>query len=401
MRRRARSACLTLAALVLLAAPTPSSARPLTVTIPKFDVPPLSNREVCVFLPLPSKKTMDVGEIRMLNFGNKASFITHHLIVYAYSGDPAAVEGLTGKVIDDQACLNFAGGNPSDLTIVATSQAITAREVMPKGTALRLEPDAVGKNGKQAIGLVLNSHWINATDKPQPARAKVKFLSAKKGSVKKQLKPIFEVVANGFINVRPGEVRKASFAWRPGGPNFGSFLGGVDSPSGPACVTMLISHMHRRGTLFTTTHVKADGTTEHLYTNEVYDHPPALRFDPPLLVKVGDALAYECTHDNATEPRLGCEEEAGVAPGKSVIDGVIGGGGFARPNGAAKVCRTPGDTPAECPATDPAYPTRTFTGRCVPANLVFGFTSEDDMCILPGYYYDADPAAAPGHECDL
>ena len=34
------------------------------------------------------------------------------------------------------------------------------------------------------------------------------------------------------------------------------------------------------------------------------------------------------------------------------------------------------------------------TGRCVPANLVFGELADDDMCILPGLFYDC-PAEGP------
>ena len=36
------------------------------------------------------------------------------------------------------------------------------------------------------------------------------------------------------------------------------------------------------------------------------------------------------------------------------------------------------------------------------ANLVFGFTSDDDMCIFPGTYYDVNDQAPPGADpCDL
>ena len=63
--------------------------------------------------------------------------------------------------------------------------------------------------------------------------------------------------------------------------------------------------------------------------------------------------------------------------------------------------RAEGTNRDECPPTDAAYPGRTFTGNCVQARIVFGFTSEDEMCILPGYYYDADMTAPPGAECAL
>ena len=82
---------------------------------------------------------------------------------------------------------------------------------------------------------------------------------------------------------------------------------------------------------------------------------------------------------------------------------IVAGLGIGRGAGevAAKPCTTPGPDQAECPATDPAHPGRSFTGNCVEARLVFGFTSHDEMCILPGTFYDGNPDAAPGHECDL
>jgi hypothetical protein len=81
-----------------------------------------------------------------------------------------------------------------------------------------------------------------------------------------------------------------------------------------------------------------------------------------------------------------------------VVAALSSGRGF---TGTAKLCTVAGPNPSECPASDPAFPDRSFTGNCVPARLVFGFTSEDEMCILPGYYYDADMTAPPGRECAL
>ena len=80
----------------------------------------------------------------------------------------------------------------------------------------------------------------------------------------------------------------------------------------------------------------------------------------------------------------------------------IGQGGFGKhQQRCGEALHRGGVDPASVRPTDPSYPGRTFTGNCVKANLVFGFTSEDDMCILPGYYYDADIDAAPGQECVL
>ncbi len=102
----------------------------------------------------------------------------------------------------------------------------------------------------------------------------------------------------------------------------------------------------------------------------------------------GEELRYQCTHDSGVtkDQKMGCEEEAGVIPGKTPIEVFGHSNNF---SGAAHRCTTD----ADCAGIG--------TGKCVPANLVFGYTSDDDMCILPGYYYDADTQKPPGHECDL
>jgi len=400
----ARSAFLALTVLPLLAAPPEVLARrTYTVKVPTFEVPAGRNREICVFVPISAKQDIDLGEIRIANriadHGSRTTFATHHLIVYAYRGPLDAVQA--GVVKDDTACLNIGRGQPSDLAIVATSQGVNSRWVTPRGTALRLTPEA-DPAGKPVVGLVLNSHWINGDSKPRRARAKVTLVTRKSKEVKRDLKPIFEVVANAFIDVAPGKTGVVGWDWGPGRPNLGGFLGGSGYPSGPgACVTMLIGHTHKRGTLFTADLVDQNGTRTELYRQTDYADPKARLFnDAPLLVVAGQKIAYQCTHDNATHPRLGCEETPGVTPGGSVFD-AISKNGLRNISGAAKLCTAEGPDAAECPPTDDKYPGRTFTGNCVQAKLVFGFTSEDDMCIMPGYYYDADMTAPPGEECKV
>ncbi|HKA28776.1 MAG TPA: hypothetical protein VKH82_05340 [Candidatus Binatia bacterium] len=396
-----RPTLLALAALAAFAAPSPVLARrSYTVRVPPFEVPANKNREICVFTPLPAKDVMNIGEVRITNIGGKRLFATHHLIVYSYKGSLADVKA--GEVKDTPACLNFGSGKPSDLSIVATSQGPHSRWVMPRGTALKLTPDDSG--GKPVIGIVLNSHWINGDSVPHRARAKVTLITKKSKDVKRELKPIFEVVANAFIDVPPGQTKTVGYHWAPADPGlsvFGSFLGGTAPPNGPACVTMIVGHMHKRGKLFTANLIDPDGTKTLLYQQTVYSDPIAKLENPPLLISPGQRIDYQCTHDNATEPRLGCEEQAGVPPGQSVAQRVVGGSGLTKPSGAAKLCTAEGPDPGECPPTDPAYPGHTYTGNCVKARLVFGFTSEDDMCILPGYYYAADPNAPAGQECTL
>src|SRR5947207_14343229 len=76
-------------------------------------------------------------------------------------------------------------------------------------------------------------------------------MAAPKHSVRQFLLPVFDVVANGFLNVPAMEQKSVSWAWRPGGTDFGGGLGGDAYPTGPACLGALTSHMHKRGPLVT------------------------------------------------------------------------------------------------------------------------------------------------------
>ena len=355
--------------------------RPITMKVPAYDVEASSNREVCTFVPVPHGGSFDIGSWVVKNLDTDELSTSHHFIIYAYTGtDFEQMNQYAGKIVDDNACIGIVP-NPADLRFLGGAQTPRYKQRMPKGLALRVDPTVLEDAKKPVIGFVLNSHWINGSPTRRRARASIKLIPAKRGSVKQVLKPIFDVVANGTLKVPPGETRSTGFSWGPGLPDLGAALGGVPNPTGPACVTMVTGHMHRRGSLFEA-HYSTRSGRELVYSSTTYDDPGQRDFSPPLLVKPGETIAYNCTQDNATDPRRGCEETPGVTPGKSIIEALGSGLGFVGPS---KFCTSD----ADC--------TGYGTGRCVPANLVFGFLSEDDMCIMPGYYYDADPETG----CDI
>src|SRR5439155_18216963 len=157
------------------------------------------------------------------------------------------------------------------------------------------------------------------------------------------------------------------------------------------------SHMHKRSLKFETdlndlTGVRiarpddiadpADGSP-HLYVSTEWSDPLNLNFWPPITISQGQKLTYTCFHDNGvnTPVKLGCEETPGVPPGRSILEQAAAGADLFR--GAARWCHSD----AQCVGHG--------TGRCVPANLVFGDLADDDMCILPGLYYRGPDAPAP------
>jgi hypothetical protein len=385
-----RSVCrlslyLAVVSVMMLAVAPPADARhTIKLNVPRFVVQPHTDREVCTFVPVPMSEPFDLGGSLIVNIGGRGAFTTHHFLMWVYEGTDMGKFPAQGQLVDSKACLDFGPTDTNQRTLIGGAQQHRLKTRLPLGLAQQIKPNVSG--AKPVVGIILNSHWINGDDKPRRASVRVTLTAAPKHTVRQLLSPLFDVVANAFINVPPTGERSESAEWRPGGFNFGGGLGGGVYPQGPACVTSLTSHMHKRGTLFVIEYLQGSTVVgPPKLSTPSYQDPPQVVLDPPLLVNVGDGLRYTCTHDNGVngrEVRMGCEEQAGVAPGVDLLTTFLSHHGT---TGAAKRCTTA----ADCPPTDPAFPGHTFTGACVPANLVFGFTSEDDMCIMPGSWYPA------------
>ncbi|HLK11149.1 MAG TPA: hypothetical protein VKW76_07205 [Candidatus Binatia bacterium] len=431
---------LALATLVLVLPALPASARRarrLTLRVPAFTVPPNSDREVCTFVAVPADQPYDVVEVAIANrrVPRGVRFTSHHFLLYAYTGkDVSAFAPYEGKVKDSHGCIDFGPSDTNARVLLGGSQSPTSDQRDQPGLAQQVMPLA-DAHGRSVLPFILNSHWINGSRQGHRASVVVKLVPAKPHTIRRLLNPIFAVTANAALDVPPQTVRstesstaatnaalaqlglgiKLVDAWGPGMTDFGAAFGGAPIPKGPACVTYLTGHMHKRGEVFAIDYLGSDGTVQNaqlglpLFTNPddpTRSHPYVatdytdmgqLDFKTPRLVVPGESFHYACWQDNGvrTAQKLGCEEQPGKAPGRSIVQELRKGAD----SGAAKRCTTLGPDPSECPTTDPAYPGRTFTGNCVAANLVFGFTSDDEMCIMPGAYYDAVPGAAD--PCDI
>lgn len=246
--------------------------------------------------------------------------------------------------------------------------------------------------------LLLNSHYTNPF-RDTLAEVWVNATPADPALVTRPARILFETLANAFIKVPPGQARTESgltcaFAASPL-----CDLAGEPEPQAPYFALLgVTSHMHKRSLKFRTDlfdlagarvsrgagdMADPDDRSPHLYVSTDYSDPVNLSFWPPIVVAQGQRLEYTCFHDNGvkTPVKLGCEESPGVVPGRSIIDQVaLGRDAFA---GAPRWCHADPD----CAGFG--------TGRCVPANLVFGDLADDDMCILPGLFYRCsdDPAS--------
>jgi hypothetical protein len=369
----------------------------IKLTLGPFDVPATEDREVCQWVELPYlegltscvRETPDAPETCGLPIvGYKVRLgggTTHHFIIWAYEGSADGAVRFPPGIHDSKACLDFGPADSINTRQVAGVQTRQVRSLLPDGLGQQIRAITDASGAPTGIGLILNSHYLG-DGKPARGIAHVQLFVARPGAIRAYAKLIFDVFASAFIDVAPGTVRTTRGDWQVGGLAVPVAAAGIP-PQNDACVLLLTTHMHKRGVRFTTDLV--DGATrKRLYEATDYRHPPVYTFAPVQLMKRGMRFHYECTHDNGvTMPvRLGCELEPGVTPGTPLYEVFANTGRF---DGSARSCTTD----ADCAGVG--------TGRCVPARLVFGFTGNDEMCILPGTYYDAIPGAPPGRECDL
>jgi hypothetical protein len=167
----------------------------------------------------------------------------------------------------------------------------------------------------------------------------------------------------------------------------------------------------------------------HAYENTSYFEPKVCEYwresDGPLILRKGQAIRASCLINNGVNQtsqiddpavrqaveggplgdalyagrdssefrvRYGCEDIEGVPPGSPhVIPPVAGLGGTPRdcpPNPAKDAAGRPVDGAYDAPQYCP--PNLGYTGRCVPAGLVFANTATDTMCIPIIMYWPLD-----------
>jgi hypothetical protein len=417
-----RALRLPLAALALALVAAPAGARvprTLKVRFPPVVVPAGGNVELCTFIRVPADEAFDMANAVITHRGIGRGLSVIHFLVYAYRGEQlGAFAAEAGRVVPSRACLDLGPADRDDRLLIASGTGRRNRPAFPESLVLPLVPaPAVPGGAPDGIGILLDANLENSASRPRRFSTRVVLKRPKPKAAVRRLAPIFERTAEQGLVARPFAVDStetmtaALNAARPGEPPLEDAWGpglttrGEPAPAGDACVLIVSSQMHKRTRFFGVDLVGADGIVKppsrpfanpvepgraHLWGSPDYTDPGTLSQFPAIPLRVGERLRYACWIDNgvANPVRLGCEESAGEAPG--VAAGLPGGG-------PAKPCRAAAASSLECPATDTAYPGRTFTGACVPANAVAGSTPDDETCVLTGFYYDA----GPGGTCDL
>jgi hypothetical protein len=376
-----------------------------------FPIEPERDREVCQAYKFSGLTGMEIASwearSRVSRGGSTGS---HHLVLYGYSGTDSSK--FPKGIEDDPGCAGFGppdffkarvflsgsgGETPGHKwSVTSASWPGDLAQVVPSST------DAPNDNW-----FVVNSHYFNQSRKVGHGLVKLVLHLRPLDPRKRIIRQVIHGDASEGIMLPPSTNSSdviaelghnpISAALRADGAVNAQTEGG-HNPAGDVCIFNLSTHMHKRGTRFLIEYAE-NGTVEKLLDWPDWLHPglvlipslgpiaspPGERYAGLLRAYTAEngypELRYTCEMDNGKERELkmGCEETPGVVPG-------VEWDGLADPTTThPKPCGKDG---VNCDGKP-----------CVPANLVFGPLSDDDMCIFTATVYDPYPGAPPDEAC--
>lgn len=377
-----------------------------------FRIEPERDREVCKALKLSGYTGMEIASwearSRVSHHGDTGS---HHLVLYGYSGTDSTQ--FPKDLVDDSA--GCAGFGPPDFFKSRVFLSGSGGETPGRkwsvtsaswpGDLAQVVPSS--KDAPNDNWFIINSHYFNQARKAGYGLVKLTLRLRPLDPRKRVIRQVIHLDASEGIMLRPGtsssDVIAAlghnpiTSALRADGAVNDSTEGG-HNPTGDVCIFNVSTHMHKRGTRFLIEYAE-NGTVETLLDWPDWLHaglallpsltpissPKSERY--PALLRAYTAangypeLRYTCEMDNgkAREEKFGCEETPGVTPGIE-WDGVADS-----TTTHAKPCGKDG---VNCDGKP-----------CVPANLVFGPLSDDDMCVFTATVYDPLPGVPPDQAC--
>lgn len=410
MRNRLAVAILAAVALLVPAAHAKRAAgeKIVKLKLGPFEIEANRDREVCQALEVKGVAGMEVARWEARSkLANKGVTGSHHLVLYGYGGSDSTK--FPGELVDDSA--GCSGFGPIDFFRTRVFLAGSGGETRVgkwsvtgaswPGDLAQVMP--ASHDDPADTWVVINSHYFNDAARKAKGIVRLKLWLRPLDPRKRVIRQVIHGDASRGIMLPPGA--KSDPATNPitaalradGAPNQTTETG--HNPTGDVCVFNLATHMHKRGTRFLIEYAE-HGQVETTLDWPDWLHPgivllpglgpiaadPSERF-PALLRSYTEAngfpeLRYTCEMANGTDDReqkLGCEETPGVVPG-SPWDGSS--------DGLATHPKPCGKDGVNCEGKP-----------CVPANLVFGPLSDDDMCILTATVYDPLPGVPPAEAC--
>ena len=265
---------------------TPPPFKPLArpesgyqIHVGPFGVQPNFEREFFMYKKLNNSKSVYVNRVQIeMRPGS------HHFIGYLLNSSrplfSLAKRFFVPNRIRD---LHLPNGNDDPLVLAsmtyhdffAGTQTPRYDYEFPKGVALRLPPNT---------GLDLNTHYVNRSEEAFDGEVYMNLHTIEKSDVKHEAKIIN--FNNTDIELPPNKITMVTRDFQA---------------TEKMNIFQLFSHSHEKSVEFRVEIADGKRDGELLYISYDWEHPPVMKFDPPLVVNRGETIRLKATYDNWTD----------------------------------------------------------------------------------------------------
>lgn len=268
--------------------PAPASDSGFQVHVPPFPVPPNFEREWFMRMPIGNAE-----EVYVHRFQSLCRPGTHHLIAYGFEDENAPGLPEIGVMRDQNRPDGRGSFRANMLGNVAyyLAQSRAYELELPAGYGIRIPANAT---------VDMNSHYFNKTDKTQFGEVYLNAYTRPASEVHTILD--FDDVDNDdSLSLPPNSITTVTYEQ--------TFWEDRD-------ITMMFSHMHKRGKQFDVYMVGGPRDGELIYSATDYEHPPTAFFVPALQVKQFQGLRTVVRYANETNRTINfgvtSEDEMGI-----------------------------------------------------------------------------------------
>lgn len=252
----------------------------IQVHIPPFNVPPQFERELFYYVEIDTPSYVYVNRIASTMRPG-----SHHFIVYTYDGVPQ--NNLPSKEVFRD-IRNFDGTvNPGVLFQMQFQKFISGTQTrlfdytFPEGVALKIDP---------SFGFDLNSHYANYSNDTIVGEVYNNFYFSDEADID-HVAEILQLSNNDIYLPPNQETTISSKFW-------------INQEIGePANIFQLFSHAHKLNTNFKVFRINQNepDSRELIYISYDWEHPPVMKFDPPLFFNENEGIEMEATYFNDTD----------------------------------------------------------------------------------------------------
>ena len=255
----------------------------MQIHLPPFSVPPNFERELFYYVEIDTPDYLYVNRIT-----TTMSPGSHHFIVYTF--DDVAQNNLPSEGVYRD-IRNFDGStNPGVLFQMQFHKFISGTQTrlydysFPDGVALKIDP---------TFGFDLNSHYANYTNDTITGEVYNNFYFADPSEVE-HVADILGLIKQD-IELPPNQQTTLDTTfWIE------------DLSREPINIFQLLSHAHKHNTEFNVYKVNQneDNYRELIYVSYDWEHPPLMRYDPPMVLNLDHGLELEATYYNDTDEEI-------------------------------------------------------------------------------------------------